>query len=113
MYYAAHAGGYPDGRWCIIDREGKRLTEARFENINYAISSDGCFAFYNTNHDSLEDLPLAIYSIQDKHVLLEPQFWDVEFLENGDFLVSIIDEASGEHYKKVIDRQGKEKSDAY
>ncbi|MBP5469687.1 MAG: WG repeat-containing protein, partial [Candidatus Riflebacteria bacterium] len=103
-----HYGGWEKGKWGVIDRTGKWLAEPIFEDIDYDYF-DGMFAFYKEDKWSDDDVPLGIYDIKQQKVLFEPQFLDVDFLEDGWFKVEVYDEKLGRKIEKIIDKNGKEK----
>lgn len=105
--YMAHIGGWKNGKWCVIDNKGNRLTEPIFEDIDYEYK-DGLFAFYEADKWSDDDVPLGIYDINRQKVLFEPQFFDVEFLDDGNIKVEVYDEKLNRRIEKIIDRNGKE-----
>jgi hypothetical protein len=105
-WFKAHFGGYPDGKWGIIDSTGNWIGETFFEDVDYTISEDGCFAFYAEDKWGADDVPMGIYSIPEKRVLFTPQFLDVEFLATGNFAVEVFDAELGRKIQKIINRQG-------
>lgn len=106
--FIAHYGGWREGRWGVIDRTGKWLAEPIFEGIDYE-SCDDLIVFYAKNPDSVaEDIPLGIYDLASRKTLFEPQFYNVDFLDNGDINVEVFDRQLGRRIEKIIDRTGKE-----
>lgn len=106
--FMAHYGGWPEGRWGVIDNTGKWLAEPIFEGLYYE-TQDNLIVFYaedpvRTANDSL----MGIYDLANKKVLLEPQFWDVSFCRD-DINVDVFDEDLGRTVQKIIDRSGKER----
>ena len=106
QYFMVHFGGYPNGKWGIVDRQGRMVDDSYFEDVDYTISKDGCFAYYLANKWSDDDVLMGIYSIPEKRILFTPQFLDVEFLDNGNFSVEVFDKALGRKVEKIIDRNG-------
>jgi hypothetical protein len=107
-YLQAHFGGWKDGKWGIIDFQGKWIVEPIFGDLDYDISEDGCFAFCNEDKwNAPDEIPMGIYSIPEQRILFEPQFTDVDFLDNGLFLVEKYDDTLGRTIQVVIDRTGK------
>ncbi|MDR0905486.1 MAG: WG repeat-containing protein, partial [Oscillospiraceae bacterium] len=105
-YFKVHFGGYPDGKWGVVDRNGNWIDEPFFADVDYTISDDGCFAFYAEDKWSADDVLMGIYSIPEKRVLFVPQFLEVDFLKDGSFEVEVFDEALGRNVQKIINRQG-------
>ncbi|MDR0852743.1 MAG: WG repeat-containing protein, partial [Clostridiales Family XIII bacterium] len=105
-YFKAHIGGYPDGKWGVIDRNGNWIDETFFADVDYTISDDDCFAFYAEDKWSADDVLMGIYSIPEKRILFLPQFLDVEFRKDGNFEVEVFDDALGRNIRKIINRQG-------
>jgi hypothetical protein len=85
-YLRVHYGGWKEGKWGIIDYSGEWVVEPMFEDLGYE-TSDDYVAFLNEDKWNADEIPIGIYSINEKKVIFEPQFIDVEFLENGTFLV--------------------------
>jgi hypothetical protein len=107
-YLQAHIGGWENGKWGIIDYNGNWIVEPIFEDLDYDISTDGCFAFYNEDKWSAPDeIPMGIYSIAEQRVIFEPQFLDVDFLDDGFFRVEKYDEKLNRNIQMVIDKTGK------
>ena len=52
---------------------------------------------------------MGIYDINQKKVIFEPQFYDVDFLDDGWIRVEVYDEALGRRIQKIIDLNGNEK----
>lgn len=105
--FIAHYGGWEDGSWGVIDSHGNWLAEPMFGDVDYKFQ-DGMFAFIC--EDEQEDEPLyGIYDISQRKVLFEPNFYDVDFLDNGLIKVAVYDESLGRRIEKLIDRQGNEK----
>lgn len=108
-YYMAHFGGWKNGKWGVIDRHGKWVAEPIFEDIGYNYK-DGLFTFYPEDKWSgADDIPMGIYDIKQKKVLFEPQFLDINFMDDGDIEVEVYDEALGRNIEKIIDKTGKER----
>jgi hypothetical protein len=108
-YFAAHFGGWRNGKWGIIDRTGKWVVEPIFEDIGYDISCDGCFQYYGASKWSVhDDEPImGVYSIPENKVVLEPRFVDVDFLAGGLFRVEVPHPTEPQKtVTKIIDRNG-------
>ena len=105
--FMAHVGGWPDGKWGVIDRNGHWLAEPIFEDFGYEYM-DGLVTFYADSKWSGDDTPIGIYDLKSKKVLFEPQFLDVDFNEDGTFDVEVYDEQLGRTVAKIIDCAGKE-----
>lgn len=105
--FAVHVGGWKNGKWAIADKDGNWLTEPIFDDIGYTYKN-GLFTFYADNKWCDEECLMGVYDIKQKKVLLEPQFLDVDFMDNGNFCVSVYDDALGREIEKIIDRSGKE-----
>jgi hypothetical protein len=107
-YFGAHFGGWAEGKWGIIDRSGKWVVEPIFEDLGYDISCDGCFQFYASSkwpHDGEQEM--GVYSIPEKRVVFEPHFEDIDFLENGLFMVEAQHPREpGRKITKIIDKNG-------
>lgn len=101
-----HYGGWEKGKWGVIDRSGKWLAEPVFGYIGSEFF-DGMFSF--SYIDSDDDVPLGIYDIKQQKVLLEPQFLDVDFNDDGSIEVEVFDENLGRRIEKIINKNGKEK----
>ena len=104
--YMVHYGGWENGHWGVIDASGNWLAEPVFEDIDYEFTN-GMFAFYS--EDKWSDPPMGIYDTKQKRVIFEPQFNDVEFMDDGYLKVELFDEQLGHVIEKIIDLQGKEK----
>ncbi len=106
--YIAHIGGWKDGHWGIIDKSGKWIAEPTFEGFGYEYSN-GLITFYGEDKWSSDDPLMGIYDLNQKRVLFEPQFSDVDFLKNGDISIEVFDEELGRSIEKIVDRNGKER----
>lgn len=103
--FMAHTGGWKDGHWGVIDDHGNWLADPVFEDIGYECQ-DGLITFYD--RDSWDDDALmGLYDLKEKKVVLEPQFYDIDFLPDGLLQVEVNDEELGRHVEKIIDRTGK------
>lgn len=105
--FMAHYGGWENGKWGVIDSQGKWLADPIFEDIDYSYK-DGLFAFYNSDKWSDGSL-LGIYDINQQQVVLEPQFEDVSFMDDGWIEVELFDKVLGRNVEKIIDIYGNEK----
>lgn len=104
-----HYGGWDNGRWGVVDREGNWLTDPIFADLGYE-SRDNLITFYAENtYYAAEDVPMGIYDLAGKKVLFEPQFLDVEFCTDGDIKVEVYDPELGRTIEKIIDLTGKER----
>ena len=106
--FMAHIGGWENGHWGVIDQQGKWLAEPIFEDLDYQYH-DGLFAYYAADKWSDHDVLAGIYDSNQKKVLFDPQFTDIEFLDDGDIKVEVFDEELGRTIQKIIDRNGKER----
>lgn len=104
-YFAVHVGGWKNGKWAVIDRNGEFATEPVFEDIYYDYYN-GLFTYREKN--TMEDVPLGIYDLNQDKILFEPMFDDVTFLKDGNILVEIFDKKLGYTVEKIIDKTGKE-----
>lgn len=108
--FKAHYGGWKEGKWGIIDSKGNWLVEPTFSSLGYEYF-DGLFDFYSEDSidDGLADVPMGVYDIRQKKVILEPIYTDISFLKNGLIRVELFDEKLGRNITKIIDRDGNEK----
>jgi len=107
-YLQAHYGGWKEGKWGIIDFSGEWVVEPIFEDLGYEIYNDDYITFYNEDKWSDPDkIPMGIYSIKEHRVLFEPQFLDIDFLDDGIFNVEVFDDKSGRNKRIIIDINGK------
>ena len=106
--FMAHYGGWKDGHWGIIGRDGRWLAKPVFEDIDYEYHN-GLFAFYAADKWNGDDVPLGIYDIKQGRVIFEPQFTDVYFMDDGYITVELFYESLGRKIEKVISLDGKEK----
>lgn len=104
-YYIVHVGGWKSGKWAILDRYGNFLTEPVFEDVYYDYFK-GMFTYRESA--TWDDIPLGIYDLNENRILFTPQFDDVTFLDDGNFLVEVFDETLGYKIEKIIDRNGKD-----
>lgn len=105
--FMVHYGGWNEGHWGVIDNRGNWLAEPVFEDLDYGYH-EGLFSFYNKDKYE-DDALLGIYDINKKMVLFEPQFLDVNFIDDNWILVEVFDQALRRKIKKIIDRNGREK----
>ena len=92
-----------DGKTCIINDQGKQLTEVMFGDIGWDYF-DGMLTFYN-NH-SWDDTPIGLYDMSEQKVIFEPQFNDFEFLSRDLFMVEYKGDNKEEKIGKIIDLAG-------
>ena len=105
--FVVHYGGWENGHWGVIDNRGNWLADPVFEDIGYGYD-DGVITFYD--RDSWDDDALmGLYDLKEKKVIIEPQFYDIDFLSDGWLQVEVNDEELGRHVERLIDRSGKEK----
>ena len=133
--FIAHYGGWNDGHWGVIDQNGKWVAQPIFEDIRFKFHN-GLFAFsnaptkkVNNNNDNsyykgkdvLEDKfynedgeefeeykEYGIYDTKLQKVLIEPQFYWVDFLQDDLFQVDVFDKEQRKYIHRIIDRNGKE-----
>jgi hypothetical protein len=106
-YLQAHFGGWGEGKWGIIDYAGNWVVEPIFEDLDYDITQDGRFAFYSDDKWSNPDhVPMGVYSISEKRVLIEPQFSEIDFMDDGTYKVEIFDEELNRSVEQIIDKAG-------
>jgi len=107
-FYKAHYGGWEKGKWGIVNACGEWVAEPIFEDIGDEISYDGLFGYYTADYWSDPDnIPMGIFSIPEKRVIFEPEFLEVNFLNNVWISVAVIDKESECRYFKVIDKEGR------
>lgn len=108
--FAAHYGGWKDGKWGVIDNHGHWLADPVFGDIHYEYH-DGLFAFSEVgeDEDGWEDTPYGIYDTKQQSVVFKPQFTHVHFLDDGWIEVETFDEELGRSIEKLIDINGNEK----
>lgn len=105
--YLAHIGGWENGRWGVIDRTGNWLAEPVFDGFVHEYR-DGLIAFYAKNKPyNSKTVSMGIYDLENNKVLFEPQFINVNFLDDGGIAVEVFEEALGRPITKIIDRDGK------
>ena len=98
--YMAHYGGWENGHWGVIDDKGKWLADPIFEDIDYEFTN-GMFAFFS--EDKWSDPPMGVYDTKQRKVIFEPQFEEIEILDDGYFNVKVLDEQLGHSIEKIID----------
>ena len=104
----AHYGGWKNGKWCVVSKTGEQLTETIFEDLDY-VFKDGLFAFYqNDKWSEPDNVPLGVYDLKQNKVIFEPQFLDVNFMDDGNLEVEVFDEKLGRTVEKIIDLNGNE-----
>jgi hypothetical protein len=103
----AHYGGWNEGKWGIINYSGEWIIEPIFGDLYYDITDDGCFEFSNDDKwDDPDNVPIGIYNINEKRILFEPQFTNIDFLSDGTFKVEIYSEELGRTIEQIIDQNG-------
>ena len=80
-YFIAHAGGWPDGAYGVIDRTGKWIVDPQFEDID-AEWNNGLLVFGYYNTEIYNDL-YGIYDVFAGKVLLEPVYDDIYMKPDG------------------------------
>lgn len=105
-YFQADIGDWQKGKWGILDRRENWIIEPIFEDIDYVLSKDRCFAFYAADRWSSDDVPMGIYSIFEKRDFFEPQFSDVTFCDNNLLLVESYDEKLHRTIEQIINHNG-------
>lgn len=104
--YMAHFGGWDNGKWGVIDKKGNWIAEPIFEDIGYEYEN-GLFTFYAEDKWS-DDVLLGIYDAKQNKVLFEPQFLEVDFIEDGNIKVEVYDETLNRNIEKIINRNGED-----
>ena len=104
--FRVHYGGWENGHWGVIDRNGIWLAEPVFENID-DVWYKGKIIFYSDNR--FVDPPMGVYDTDLHKVRLEPQYTDIEILEDGRIDVTLFDEKLGRQVEKILGPDGKEK----
>ena len=69
-YYQVHVGGWKDGKWAIMDRNGRSITEPIFDGIE-GIVYNGLVAFYE---ESDSQTAFGVYDLNENKFLFKPQF---------------------------------------
>lgn len=105
--FAAHSGGWEKGKWGVIDKNGKWVVEPIFEDIGYEYKN-GLFSFYADDIWNDDDVPIGIYDVAQQKVLFEPQFLNVDFMDDGNIKVEVYDESLDRNIEKIINRNGEE-----
>lgn len=107
--FMAHSDGWENGCWGVIDRSGNWMIEPIFDELRYESWNDLILFYGEATDETGEDLLLGIYDLAQKKVLFQPQFLDVQFCDNGDMLVEVLDQELDRRIEKIIDRTGKER----
>ena len=106
-YLQAHYGGWKEGKWGIINYFGEWVVEPIFEDLGYEIFNDDYFTYYNEDKwNDPDDIPMGIYSIKEQRVIFEPQFLDVDFLDDETIKVEVYDNRLKRNIDKIIDYTG-------
>lgn len=105
-YYQVHVGGWKDGKWAIIDRNGNFVTDPIFEEYSYDYCNGMMTYYKEATYD--KDSPQGVYDLKTNKILFEPKFEDVDFRDDGNIKVEIFDEKLGYKIKKIIDVNGNE-----
>ena len=106
--FMAHYGGWENGKWGVISKNGEWLAEPVFEDIGYGFHN-GLFAFYQADKWNDPDrVPMGVYDLNQHKIIFEPQFLDVNFRDDGYLEVEVYDEKSGRRVEKIIDLDGKD-----
>ena len=107
--FKVHTGGWKTGKWGVMDGTGKWIAPPIFNNISYDYQ-DGLFAFYedrNVSGDEFRDALYGVYDTLNQKILFEPQFTNINFMDNGLFCVETLD-ADANGTERIIDRNGNE-----
>lgn len=104
--FKVHSGGWKNGKWGVVDSNGKWLVEPTFEELGYEYK-DGLFTFGDGN--DLDDPIYGIYDMNQKKIIFEPQFSNVDLLEDGYINVNVFDKELERAVDKIIDLNGNEK----
>jgi hypothetical protein len=96
-----------EGKWGIINFSGEWVVEPIFEDLGYEIYNDDYITFYNEWKWSVPDeIPMGIYSINEQRVLFEPQFFEVDFIDDETIIVEKYDDKLGRNKAIIIDING-------
>lgn len=93
----------------VVDCKGNWLAEPTFEDIGYETWKDRILFYAEDPDETSDDTLMGVYDLTQKKVLLEPQFLDADFLENGDMKVEMFDKDLDRTIEKIIDLSGKER----
>jgi hypothetical protein len=98
---------YYEGKWGIINFSGEWVVEPIFEDLGYEIFNDNYITFYNEDKwGTPDEIPMGIYSIKEHRILFEPQFFDVNFIDDETIIVEKNDDKLGKTKAKIIDING-------
>lgn len=103
-FFGAHYGGWKNGKWGIIDKNGNWLVEPCFEELGYEYC-DGLFTFYLYKETSCDPF-LGIYDLKQKKVLFEPTFYDVNFEDDKTIIAETFDENTKRTTTRIFNRSG-------
>ncbi len=113
--FKVHYGGWENGHYGLINRNGEWLAKAEFDVIEYGFK-DGLFVFREYMDEELREVYhvqnlFGVYDIKQQKVLFKLQFDDIDFLNKGYILASTrkkIDYENSQYIKKLFNREGKE-----
>jgi len=88
--FAAHTGGWEDGKWGIMDRNGNWIVEPLFPQMGY-FYKDGLIDFSDGEDDKNGELFYGVYDIFRHRLILEPKFIDISFSDNGTIIAQSSD----------------------
>lgn len=97
--FRAHFGGWEEGFWGVIDKQGNWLAKPIFKDLGYDYDN-GVFYFYDKNKWDDEAL-IGLYDINQQKVILEPKYSDVDLNGDGTFDADYTDEY-GKTVKKTL-----------
>ncbi len=103
--FKVHYGGGENGHWGIIDGKGNWLADPIFEYIGYEFAN-GRFIFESSV--GFEDPLEGVYDTKQKRIVIEPQYSEIDFIEDGRLKVVTYDEESGKTIAKILDVDGNE-----
>ncbi|MBR5482473.1 MAG: WG repeat-containing protein, partial [Alphaproteobacteria bacterium] len=107
--YQVHVGGWKNGKWGVMDLNGQWLAEPMFDNESYDRHGNlMSFYKYIEEIEDGDDVLYGVYDLKSKKVLFEPQFYDLDFEDNGTLKVKIFDKKQKKKIYKIIDINGKE-----
>ena len=102
--YKAHYGGYPDGKYGLIDCKGNWIVKPIFGYISYSYEH-GMLVFSENELDEKN----GVYDVKEQKILLNAEYHDIDFCSNGDICVETFNEKTNQIIYKVLDRNCKEK----
>jgi hypothetical protein len=108
-FFSAHLGGWPDGKWGVLDLRQRWVIEPKY-NAKLYYAEDGYVVVYEEDKSEFDisgDKSLyGLYDLFDEKLIFEAKYKDIAVIERNKFIVTVDNGAEDRPRELLLDEHG-------